>query len=102
MAIHNQYPWERSKARLATAAEIADDEFVVVFEPRDRQVTEFLRRVRAPTPARPPPRAVPPAARWEPLEARPPVRPYPPVVVADRFGVGARLEALAVAKGEVA
>jgi 3-oxoacyl-(acyl-carrier-protein) synthase III len=36
-----------------------------------------------------------------PLEARQPVRPYPPVIVADQFTIAPRLEALAVAKGEV-
>jgi 3-oxoacyl-[acyl-carrier-protein] synthase III len=95
MIIHNQYPWDQSKARLATAAEIADDEFVVLFEPRGRQVMEFISRVKAATPARST------ANQWVPLEARRPVRPYPPVIVADHFKVAPRLEALAVAKGEV-
>ena len=79
--------------RLEEVGRIADDEFVVVFAPRNREVREFIRRCRAaPAPVHQRPA---PAAR-----AVPPAEPVPPVVVADRFAVKPRLEALAIFKGE--
>lgn len=93
MVLHNQYPWTRSEMRLEEVGRIADDEFVVVFAPRNREVAEFLRRCRtAPAPARQRPA---PAA-----QAISPAQPVPPVVVAERFAVKPRVEALAIAKGE--
>ena len=93
MVMHNQYPWDRAEMRLEEVGRIADDEFVVVFAPRDREVREFIRRSRdAPSPVH---RRPAPAAR-----AVPPAEPVPPVVVADRFAVKPRLEALAIFKGE--
>jgi 3-oxoacyl-(acyl-carrier-protein) synthase III len=93
MVMHNQYPWARTDVRLEQVGRIDDDEFVVVFAPRNREVREFIRRCRsAPVPVHsrpaPPERAVPPA------------EPVPPVVVAERFAVKPRLEALAIFKGE--
>ena len=93
MVMHNHYPWDRSKMRLEEVGRIADDEFVVVFAPRNREVREFIRRCRdAPSPVH---RRPAPAAR-----AVPPAEPVPPVVVAGRFAVKPRLEALAIFKGE--
>ncbi len=91
MVLHNQYPWDRSGARLAAIDDIGDDEFVVVFAPRDREVLEFIRRVKEERPARPRPRAASP---------RQPVSPLPPVVVSESFAVLPRLESLAVIRGE--
>ena len=93
MVMHNQYPWDRTEMRLEEVGRIADDEFVVVFAPRNRDVREFIRRSRA---GRPPVhrRPVPPAQAILPAE------PVPPVVVAERFAVKPRLESLAIAKGE--
>ena len=94
MVMHNQYPWTRSEMRLEEVDRIADDEFVVVFAPRNREVAEFLRRCRTdPAPAArqrptPPARAIPPATT------------VPPVIVGERFAVKPRVEALAIAKGE--
>jgi 3-oxoacyl-[acyl-carrier-protein] synthase-3 len=93
MVMHNQYPWDRSQMRLEEVGRIAGDEFVVVFAPRNREVREFIWRCRvAPTPVHHRPAPAP--------EAVPPARPVPPLVVADRFAVKPRLEALAVFKGE--
>ena len=93
MVMHNQYPWDRAEMRLEEVGRIADDEFVVVFAPRNREVREFIRRCRdAPAPVH---RRPAPAAR-----AVPPAEPVPPVVVAERFAVKPRLEALAIFKGE--
>jgi 3-oxoacyl-[acyl-carrier-protein] synthase-3 len=92
MVLHNQYPWERPQTRLSTAAEIQDEDFVVLFHPRSQEVMEFIRRVkRGGEPRRTGGRAV---------ETRQPAKPYPPVEVRKQFEVMPRLESLAVAKGE--
>jgi 3-oxoacyl-[acyl-carrier-protein] synthase III len=92
MVFHNQYPWNRGKSVLTPVGNLRDDDFVVVFQPRNNDVLQFIRRVkygRRPRPARP--------AR---LELSRPVQPYPPVEVRKRFAVVPRLEALAVYEGE--
>ncbi len=93
MVLHNQYPWDRSRTELKPAAAIGDDDFVVAFHPRSREVTAFVERVRCGRAAAGIPRR--PAA-----DARPPVRPYPPVQVREAFAVQPKLEALAVVRGE--
>jgi 3-oxoacyl-[acyl-carrier-protein] synthase-3 len=92
MVLHNQYPWDLARTRLAEVGKIGDDDFVVAFVPRNHEVLEFIRRVKAGRPARP--RPAPPAA------AREPVEPFAPIVVREQFGVMPRLESLAVVKGE--
>jgi 3-oxoacyl-[acyl-carrier-protein] synthase III len=92
MVLHNQYPWNRADTRLEEPARIGDDEFAVVFVPRNRDVLDFIRRVKEGRPARPRPDTVADTTR--------PAAPVPPVVVSDRFAIPPRLEALAVAKGE--
>jgi PAS domain S-box-containing protein len=64
----------------------------VVLYPRDQEVRSFLRRVESD--------AVPAVASKAP-EAVQPVRPYPPVNVRSQFSVMPRIEALAVAHGEL-
>ena len=95
MLLHNLYPWDRSRQRLARPDEIGDDDFVIVFEPRNREVLNFILRVKetqqAP-PAAPPLRAAP--------EPKMPIRPYPPVLVRQKFSVMPRIEALAACPGE--
>lgn len=93
MVLHNQYPWDRSRTELRPVGEIGDDEFVVAFHPRNRDVEAFLSRVR-----QGPERA--PAATREPAQARPPVSPFPPVLVPETFAVRPRIEALSVVRGE--
>jgi 3-oxoacyl-[acyl-carrier-protein] synthase III len=93
MVLHNQYPWDRSRTELRAAAEIGDDDFVVAFHPRNRDVMAFIERVkRSPAPSR---REAP--ARAEAVE---PVAPYPPVRVREAFAVQPKLEALAIVRGE--
>ena len=46
MVLHNQYPWDRSRTELRRGAEIGDDDFVVAFHPRGREVRAFIDRVR--------------------------------------------------------
>ncbi|SFN86094.1 3-oxoacyl-(acyl-carrier-protein) synthase III [Geodermatophilus obscurus] len=93
MVLHNQYPWDRSQVELAEASQLRDDDYVVAFHPRDREVRGFLRRLAAGAPPR-----HAPAAR----ESRPPVRPFPAVDVRQQFGVRPRLEALVAVHGDQA
>jgi 3-oxoacyl-[acyl-carrier-protein] synthase III len=92
MVLHNQFRWDRTKARVIEVGKLADDDFVVVYHPRNDEVREFIRRVRSGRRSRPP---KPPTAKTEM-----PVAPYPPVDVRRRFTVMPRLEALAVYQGE--
>ena len=95
MVLHNLYPWDRSRQRLARRDEIGDDDFVILFEPRNREVLAFINRVKeaqnAPAPA-PQPRNI--------VEPKQPIRPYPPVMVRQKFTVMPRIEALAASPGE--
>ena len=92
MVLHNQYRWDRAKMRVLEVGKLHDDDFVVVYRPRNEDVLQFIRRVKSGTRRR---RPLPPAQ-----ESRQPVEPYPPVDVRARFTVMPRLEALAVYKGE--
>ena len=92
MVLHNQYPWDLARTRLEEVGKIGDDDFVVAFVPRNHEVLEFIRSVKAGRPARPRPA---PAA-----EAREPVEPFVPIVVREQFALMPRLESLAVVKGE--
>jgi len=93
MVLHNQYPWAGSTTRLASGEEIGDDDFVVLFYPRDDEVGDFIRRVRAGGDAGPPHKAAPV------LMARP-VADYPPVEIRKQFSIMPRLESLAGVTGE--
>ncbi|MCV2489274.1 ketoacyl-ACP synthase III [Geodermatophilus sp. YIM 151500] len=91
MVLHNQYPWDRSQVELVAADQLADDDYVVAFHPRDKEVRDFLRRLAA---------GAVPRTTAAPAEARPPVRPYPEIDVRRRFTVMPRLEALAAVHGD--
>jgi 3-oxoacyl-[acyl-carrier-protein] synthase-3 len=90
--LHNQYPWERSQAELVEVGDLKDDDYVVVFHPRDQEVRHFLRRLAS---------GVVPAAQPKAVEAVAPIRPYAPVSVRNQFKVMPKLEALAVVHGEL-
>jgi 3-oxoacyl-(acyl-carrier-protein) synthase III len=92
MVLRNQYPWALAATRLEEVGKIGDDDFVVAFVPRNHEVLEFIKRVRADVPARP--RPTPPS------EARQPVTPLPPVQIREQFTLMPRLESLSVVKGE--
>ena len=96
MVLHNQYPWDRSRTELRGAEQIGDDDFVVAFHPRTRDVMAFIERVKRsaehPAPGRDAARA-----RYEAVE---PFAPYPPVRVREAFAVQPKLEALAIVRGE--
>ncbi len=96
MVLHNQHPWDRTQTRLTPARELRDEDYVVVFHPRSREVLDFTRRAT---------RGGTAATRHSlgtssAVETKPPVRPYSPVRVRERFSVLPKLEALAVVKGE--
>jgi 3-oxoacyl-[acyl-carrier-protein] synthase-3 len=91
MVLHNQYPWDRSQAELVEVGQLRDDDYVVVMHPRDQEVRHFLRRLEA---------GVTTSSPRAP-DAVQPVRPYPPVSVRTQFAVMPRIEALAVAHGDL-
>lgn len=93
MILHNQFRWDRTKTRLTEVGRLHDDDFVVVFHPRNDDVLQFIRRVKGAQRVRP--------RKPAPAESRRPAAPYPPVDVRARFSVMPRLEALAVYKGEL-
>jgi 3-oxoacyl-[acyl-carrier-protein] synthase-3 len=92
MVLHNQYRWDRARTRLTEVGQLHDDDFVVVFQPKNEDVLQFIRRVKGVQRGRP--------RKPVPRESRPPVAAYPPVVVRTRFTVMPRIEAIAVHKGE--
>lgn len=94
MIQHNQYPWNRESMRLERVDAIGDDEFVVMFEPRTREVRDFIRRCRLDL------QRSPSTGAAAAVTTVPPLRPVPPVAIPERFEVRPRIEALAVAKGE--
>lgn len=96
MVLHNQYPWASRDTRIALAGEIADDDFVVLFYPRDQEVLDFIQRAKA---GRRPRRPLRGAAKPAPAPAHP-IAGYPPVEVAEQFRVMPRVESLAGVTGE--
>jgi len=92
MVLHNQHPWDRSKSRLAPVSELRDDDFVVLYYPRNSDVVDFIGRVRSGQEPRRPASLSP--------QARQPVKKYPPLEVRKRFPVMPRIEALATVSGE--
>ncbi len=93
MILHNQYPFDRAQTRLTPVADLQDDDVVVVFHPRTREVMDFIRRVKSGASARRRSPAPAPSCR--------PVTPLPPVLVRSQFDVQPRIEALAVCRGEL-
>jgi 3-oxoacyl-(acyl-carrier-protein) synthase III len=91
MVLHNQYPWPREGVELAPVGSLQDDDVVVVFVPRDKEVRGFLRRLAA---------GAPPVTARPARESVAPVRPYRAVDVAAQFRVMPSIEALAVVHGD--
>ena len=94
MVLHNQYPWDRSGTELRGPGEIGDDDFVVAFHPRTRDVHGVHRAGQAP------------AGRRRGLPARPGPRksirsrPIPRCGCGRRSRSSRRFEALAIVRGE--
>ncbi len=93
MVLHNQHPWDRSRARLKPLAEMKDDDVVVLFHPKNREVLDFINRVKSGTTSA--------AQVPTPTPAVEPVRPLPPIVIGDDAPIQPKIEALAIRKGEV-
>ena len=93
MLLHNQHPWDRSRAKLKSAAELQDDDVVVLFYPKDRAVQDFINRVRKGTTYTP--------LSPTPAPAVEPQSPLNPIVIDDSLPVQPKIEALAIRKGEV-
>ncbi len=93
MVLHNQHPWDRSKARLAPLSVLQPDDVVVVFHPKNRDVLDFINRVKREQSL--------PGRRDQPDPPVEPIRPLPPVIVRTATSVQPRVESLAVRKGEV-
>jgi 3-oxoacyl-[acyl-carrier-protein] synthase III len=98
MVLHNQYPWDRARTELRGPGEIGDDDFVVAFHPRSRDVMAFIERVKRPADGGRRPAAL--ASQNGRARAVAPVTPYPPVRVREAFKIQPKLEALAIARGE--
>jgi 3-oxoacyl-[acyl-carrier-protein] synthase-3 len=92
MVLHNQYPWSRSDAALTPVSELKDDDYVVVFYPRDRDVARFLSRVRSGFTA-----TKETAAPVAPTE---PARFYAPINVRNDLTVQPQIKAIAAVHGE--
>ena len=93
MVLHNQHPWDRSRAKLKTFDEMEDDDVVVLFYPKNRDVLDFINRVKSgasSTPQAP-----------KPTPAVAPVKPLLPLVLATDTPIRPKIEALAIRKGEV-
>jgi 3-oxoacyl-[acyl-carrier-protein] synthase-3 len=92
LVLHNQYHWAGSRTHIAATDEIGDDDFVVLFWPRDEQVADFIRRVKTGERR--------PAERGPAVPLVRPVTAYRPVEVRKRFAVMPRLESLVGLTGE--
>ena len=93
MVLHNQYPWSRSEASLVPVEKLRDDDHVVVFLPRDREVQLFVSRV-ASGPAPKKTHTVAP-------EVHAPIRPYPAIDVRNDLAVLPQIQAIAAVHGEL-
>jgi len=100
MILHNQYRWDPATSACIEVGKLRDDDYVVAFYPRNQEVLQFIRRVKAAHRGRAPAgRPRPP--RPPTLALSKPAQPYPPLVVRERFAILPRLEAIAVYEGEV-
>ncbi len=92
--LHNQYPWDWTATRLVEVGTLDDDDFVVLFRPRSREIADFIGRAKRPLAS-----TVSGVGRV-PVQTVKPERPYPAIEVRSRFEVMPRIEALAAVKGE--
>ena len=99
MVLRNQYPWDHQSVRLKRVGEIADDDVVVLFRPRNREVLRFIGKVKSQQ-AHGGSTASPAAFGATAVTESDPVRPYPALDVPHRFQIQPRIAALAVVKGE--
>jgi len=99
MVLHNQYPWSRSDAALTPVTELRDDDYLVVFAPRDREVAQFLSRLSSlDSPVQNSPTQKRNAAVAPEVIA--PARPYDPIDVRNDLAVQPHIKAIAAVHGE--
>lgn len=94
--LHNQYPWSRSEAQLTPVSELRDDDYVVVFHPRDSDVAQFLSSVTTSGASASTSIGTAAPAR----QAVEPVRPYRPIDVRNDLKVLPAVKAIAAVHGE--
>ncbi len=94
MVLHNQYPWDRSQAELVEVGKLRDDDYVVVFHPRDQRGSALPAPSRSRRTASHRVRR-----RWWPVQPDPPL----PAdrTFATQFATLPHIEALAVVHGDV-
>ncbi len=99
MVLHNQYPWDRTKVRLVAVGDLTDDDVIVMFRPRTREVLRFVQQLKRGASRVSGANA---GSLGSPdVESAQPIRPYPPTDVRAAYSVLPKIEALAVAKGEI-
>lgn len=99
MVLHNQYPWSRRHAQLTPVSELRNDDYIVVFHPRDPEVKLFLSRIASPRTqeadgAASSPEVVTPVTPVEPA------RPYAPIDVRNDLTVLPHIQAISAVHGE--
>ncbi len=97
MVLHNQYPWDRSKVVLKPVGSLTDEDVVVMFRPRTREVLRFVNKLKREAAGAP----APELRQQIPAPSVKPIRPYPPLDIRKQFKLLPKLEALAIVKGEI-
>jgi 3-oxoacyl-[acyl-carrier-protein] synthase III len=103
MILHNQYPWSPASASRIEIGALRDDDYVVAYHPRNRDVLQFIRQVKGSSepPGMRVQRSRNRVALPETLALSEPIKPYRPVKVSETFRVLPRIEAIAVYQGEI-
>ncbi|MEE2031363.1 3-oxoacyl-ACP synthase III family protein [Rhodococcus chondri] len=92
MVLHNQQPWDRQEMELTEVGQLRDDDYVVVFHPRNREVQRFITRAASGRSRK--------AVGYTSPTPVPPSKPYPAIDVRKDFAVQPRIDAIAVAHGD--
>lgn len=100
MVLHNEYPWNGDSVRLTPVGELSDDDIVVLYLPRNRDVVRFVSKMKAAGTGGVQDARVRTAELSKGIDAVDPISPYPPVNVHEAFAIRPKIEALAVVKGE--
>ena len=99
MVLHNQYPWNREDVKLTAIGDLQPDDVVVLFKPKNDEVTRFLHKITQGAPRGSTGTRV---ASYAPeVETKQPIRPYPAIDIRKHFTVLPKIEALAVVRGEI-
>lgn len=93
LVLQNQHPWDRGRAHLKPLSELDGEDVVVTFHPKNRDVLDFINRVKSGSTIA--------LESPEPDPAVEPAKPLRPVVISNSSPIQPKIEALAVRKGEV-